>query len=372
MSFGSRLGGFGSSALGGANTSGLGANTSTMTATMQDLANDLVVPNIGDDSVSDLSFSPQAEFLSLSNWDKSVRIYEVTNAGQVEPRAMYNHDGPVLSTRFTMDGTKVISGGADKQIKLFDMASQQNQTVGVHQDGVRFVRHASCGPQNTPCIVSGSWDKTVKYWDTRQQSPICSLQMPDKVYAMDTSQKLLVVGTADRNVVIINLNNPDKIFKTSMSPLKYQTRSISCYPSGDGFAIGSIEGRCGLQYVDDMQQKERGFSFKCQRETKPNKETHIYALNSIVFHPGFGTFVTSGSDGTFSVWDKEARNRIKSFPGLGSPISTVGFNRNGSLFAYAMSYDWSKGYEFNTPNTTNQVRIHVCKEEEFKPKPKKR
>lgn len=371
MSYGTRLGAFGSTAMGASNL-GNTASTATNQATLQDLQNDIVVPNIGDDSVSDLAFSSQAEFLSISNWDKGVRIYEITNSGQVEGRAMYQHDGPVLSTRFSMDGTKVISGGADKQVKMFDMASQQNQTVGIHSDAVRFVRHVSCGPQNTPCIVSGSWDKTIKYWDTRQQSPICSINMPDKVYAMDASQKLLVVGTADKSVVIINLNNPDKIFKTQQSPLKYQTRSISCYPNGDGFAIGSIEGRCGIQYIDDNQQKTSGFSFKCQRETKPNKETNIYSLNSIVFHPVYGTFATAGSDGSFSIWDKDARHRIKAFPQLGSTIPVVNFNRNGSLFAYALSYDWSKGYEYNTPQYTNSVRLHVCKDEEFKQKSKRK
>jgi hypothetical protein len=34
-----------------------------------------------------------------------------------------------------------------------------------------------------------------------------------------------------------------------MSPLKWQTRVISCFPSGTGFAMGSVEGRVAIQYV---------------------------------------------------------------------------------------------------------------------------
>lgn len=367
MSFGSRLGGFGSS-LG--NTT---ASTSTASGTIQDLANDIVVPNIGDDSVSDIAFSPQAEFMAISNWDKKNRIFEITNNGQVEGRALYEQEGPILSTRFTLDGTKVISGGADKQVKLFDLQSQQAQTIGLHYDAVRVVRHVTCGPQNTPCVVSGSWDKTIKYWDTRQQNPICTIEMPERVYAMDASQKLLVVGTAERHIAIINLDNPDKIFKTSISPLKYQTRSIGCYPKGDGFGIGSIEGRCGIQYIDDVQQKQFGFSFKCQRINKTaSKETQIFSLNSVVFNPQFGSFATAGSDGSFSFWDKDSRHRLKGYPQLGATIPVVNFNRTGMLFAYALSYDWSKGYESNTPTYTNSVRIHVCKEDEVKPRPKRK
>jgi len=36
-----------------------------------------------------------------------------------------------------------------------------------------------------------------------------------------------------------------------VSPLKWQTRVVSCFPQGNGFAVGSIEGRVGIQYIDD-------------------------------------------------------------------------------------------------------------------------
>ena len=34
------------------------------------------------------------------------------------------------------------------------------------------------------------------------------------------------------------------------SPLKYATTSICCFGDGKGFAIGSIEGRCGIKYIN--------------------------------------------------------------------------------------------------------------------------
>lgn len=350
------------------------STTPASVGTLQDLQNDINVPDIGSDSVSDLCFSPQAEFLAVSNWDQNVRVYEVnTTSGQVQGRAMFSHEGPVLTCRFTQDGSKVVSGGADKQVKLYDLATQQTQTIGQHNDAVRVVRTVSCGAQNTPCVVSGSWDKTIKYWDMRQQNPICTVEMPERVYAMDASQKLLVVATANRHIMVIDLNNPEKTFRQMMSPLKYQTRSIGCYPKGDGYAIGSIEGRCGIQYIDDVQQKEYGFSFKCQREQKSaTKEVLIYSVNSIVFHPIYCTFVTAGSDGTFAFWDKDSRHRLKGYPALNASIPVVNFNRNGSLFAYALSYDWSKGYQYNTANYPTSVRLHVCKDEEVKPRGKRK
>jgi mRNA export factor len=68
---------------------------------------------------------------------------------------------------------------------------------------------------------------------------------------MDTKENLLVVATADRQVSIFNLSNPTVTYKTLLSPLKYQTRVVSCFTAGNGFAIGSVEGRCAIQYVED-------------------------------------------------------------------------------------------------------------------------
>jgi mRNA export factor len=113
------------------------------------------------------------------------------------------------------------------------------------------------------------------------------------------------------------------------------------------------------------------FSFKCHRETPPaNRDVcNIYSVNSICFHPVHGTFSTAGSDGTFHFWDKDAKHRLKGYPAVGGPISSTAFNRNGNIFAYAVSYDWSKGYSANTQQTPNKVMLHPVGPDECKPRP---
>jgi len=83
--------------------------------------------------------------------------------------------------------------------------------------------------------------------------------------------------------------------------------------------------------------KRNNFSFKCHREG-----SNVYAINAISFHPLYGTFSTAGSDGSFNFWDKDSKQRLKQFPNLRSPITATSFNKNGSIFAYALGYDWSK------------------------------
>lgn len=102
-------------------------------------------------------------------------------------------------------------------------------------------------------LVTGSWDKTIKYWDIRASNvaPVITVNAQERIYTMDVKDKLLVVGTADRYIDIINLDNPNQFYKTMQSPLKWQTRVVSCFTDATGFAVGSIEGRCAIQYVEE-------------------------------------------------------------------------------------------------------------------------
>jgi mRNA export factor len=111
------------------------------------------------------------------------------------------------------------------------------------------------------------------------------------------------------------------------------------------------------------------FSFKCHRDTPQGSITNVYAVNDISFHPQHGTFSTAGSDGTFHFWDKDAKHRLKGYPNVGGSITATTFNKTGSIFAYAISYDWAKGYQGNTANYPTKVMLHPVQPDECKPRP---
>ena len=35
------------------------------------------------------------------------------------------------------------------------------------------------------CIVTSSWDKTIKYWDGKTGTPMAQLHLPERAYCMD-------------------------------------------------------------------------------------------------------------------------------------------------------------------------------------------
>ncbi|KAF8626414.1 hypothetical protein AX17_006581 [Amanita inopinata Kibby_2008] len=334
---------------------------------------DVEVPEPPTDSISSLAFSSQADYLAVGSWDNSVRIYEVGAGGQTQGKAMYQHNGPVLSVCWNKEGNKVFSGGADNAGRMLDITTGQPTQVAQHDSPIKVVKWIDA-PQ-AGILVTGSWDKTLKYWDLRSPTPVATVQLPERCYTLDVQYPLMVVGTAERHIQIYNLTNPGTAYKSIQSPLKWQTRAVSCFTAStnSGFAVGSVEGRVAIQYVED-KDSTNNFSFKChRRDSTPNAKDQalVFAVNDISFHPVHGTFSTCGSDGTIHFWDKDARTRLKTFDPAPGPITTTAFNRNGTVFAYAVSYDWSKGHSGMTPGMPNKIMLHACKDEEVRKRPRK-
>lgn len=243
---------------------------------------------------------------------------------------------------------------------MWNLATNQQQQVAAHDAPIKELAYVS----EMNCLVTGSWDKTVKYWDLRQSNgtPVHTQQLPERVYAMSVNYPLMVVGTADRQILVFNLTNPGSVFSAAASPLKYQTRCLACFPDQKGYLVGSIEGRVGVQHIDNSL-KDKNFTFKCHRQDN----TEVFPVNSIAFHPTYHTFATAGSDGTYNFWDKDSKQRLKSMLRCNNSIPCGAFNNDGSLYAYAVSYDWTKGYaEYNPATAKHYILLHLVKEEDVK------
>ncbi|KUJ24380.1 WD40 repeat-like protein [Mollisia scopiformis] len=340
------------------------------TSNLGDLSKDTKLASPPEDSTSALSWSPVADYLAVASWDSKVRIYDVSKGQGV---TAIDLNGPALSCDWSKDGKKVVGAGADKTAQLMDLEANTTVQVAVHDAPIRVVRFFEHPNSNGPMIVTGSWDKTVKYWDIRAPTgaPASSLTLHDRVYAMDVRDTLLVIGDADTNIYIVNLNEPAKVFNARNSPLKCQTRTICCYTDATGFAMGSIEGRGAFQWVSDQDFTARSYTFKCHRNpsTTVQSTTDVYSVNCISTHPKWGTFSTAGSDGTYQFWDRDRKCRLKEYPKVGGQISATGFSFDGSKLAYAVGYDWSQGFMGNRPETPNWIGIHHVLEEDLKPRP---
>jgi mRNA export factor len=299
--------------------------------------NDLELPTPPSDSVSQLRWSPTANLLSASSWDKTVRVWSVELTGQVGMSFGHEMTSPILANDWHSSGSSLFVATLDGKVHAVDLNSKALQQVAQHQVGLQTMQYIP----ELSLLATGGWDKMLHYWDLRQQQPALSVPHQHAIYALDCRHPLLITSDAKSNVAVFNLAAPTQVYKNKPTPLKHASRTVACMIDRSGFVIAAAEGRCAVQYIEDANMT-KNFSFRCHR----NDDTHVtYAVNDISFHPVCGTFATCGSDGAFNFWDHTSKAKLKAFGALPAPLTAIRFNAQGTMCAYAQGYDWHKGVE---------------------------
>mgnify|MGYP002626794192 FL=1 len=344
-----------------------------------------------DDTVQCLKFIPNqnSNYLATGGWDNKLRVfninYNIINQGLPQEDAQITsqlelgnqQNSPIFSLSWEGNTGRIFTGCADGSINYVDLQKNSSTTLGRHKNPCKEVIYH----QNYNILLSGGYDGSVKIFDLRSGNEVCTYQFDNKVYTMSCVKDLLVVGLSELKMAYFNLAKlQNKMFKPEIifnSHLKYQTRKVSVFPDGRGFAEGSIEGRVAIKNIRDLNnppqinndngttmgkddQGKEDFAFRCHRNTKTDPVL-VYSVNDIAFNPVYGTFCTVGSDGVYSIWDKVKRSRLYERDNTDNiPITCCDYNSAGNLLAYASGYDWSRGAEaakeYNVNN--NKIGIH--------------
>ena len=172
---------------------------------------------------------------------------------------------------------------------------------------------------------------------------------------------LLITSDADSAVSIFNLQNPQQVYKTKSSPLKYPTRCVGATVDKSGFVICAAEGRCAVQFIEDAKA-QKNFSYRCHRVDR-----RTYPVNDISFHP-LGTFATCGGDGVYNLWDYGSKSRLSPSQAMPGPLTCVSFSTQGDMLAYAQGFDWQKGAEGHDNRTPVKVFVHKNDEKQVRPR----
>ena len=247
------------------------------------------LPDPPSDGVTALSYlgdeNSTSKLLAASSWDGSIRIYDTVQRKLVCSHLM--DAGPILSLATPPDSSSklVFTGGLDGSVKKFDVHTNQKTTLGYHSDqevptGGDSKFAVSCivpvlkqQGNGTHIVASAGWDSKFCVWDARRglSKALCCIPLPGKAFSMDVDPSShmdrVVVTTAGRRVCIIDLKmNSSHMYSAHMmldreASLKYQTRVAKFLPDGSGIALGSVEGRVAIEYLDELGVDSRGVLF---------------------------------------------------------------------------------------------------------------
>jgi WD40 repeat protein len=155
----------------------------------------------------------------------------------------------VSSVAFSPNGRHIVSGSWDKTVRIWDSESQQQigHPLSGHAKEVSSVAFSPNGRH----IVSGSWDKTVCIWDSESQQqigqPLSGHADPVSPVAFSPNAGPIISGSQAKKIHILDADgqqqitklHSDEISSLSMYPLlllhltnpSSQTKTLAIFPS---------------------------------------------------------------------------------------------------------------------------------------------
>ena len=203
------------------------------------------------------------------------------------------HTGYINSVAFSPDGTKIVSGGSDCTVRVWDIKT--GLQIGASLTGhTGWVKSVAFSPDGTK-IVSGSLDGTIRIWDveTGRQigEPLTGLIGWVESVAFSHDGKKIVGGGG--NTIRIWDSKTGRQIGESLTKCTSEVRSVSFSPNSTKIVGGCEDGTIRIWDAEMGVQIGEPLT------------GHTDGVNSVVFSPDGKKIVSGGWDGTIRIWNAE-------------------------------------------------------------------
>ncbi|KAM3424130.1 hypothetical protein BST61_g11324 [Cercospora zeina] len=350
------------------------------------------------DAVSSVSFSPDNNTLIVTSWNThgAIHVYRRTESSPpFELASTIAASAPILDACFGSDSDHIYTVGLDRTTTRYNL-SQGADSKEVLSKASRPTNKVAFSSEHN-VVLSISWNATLMIHDAENKK-FLAIPLAAKPFALSLTADKAVVTMAERKVHVYALADLKPLigqvgsasglqevllqarpWQERESSLKFMTRATATMPDGTGFAVSSIEGRVGVEWFDEEENKNM-YAFKCHRDksTSVNADGQevpidiIYPVNAVAFHPVHGTFATGGGDGVVALWDAKTKRRIRQYPKLPACVAAMQFSSDGKYLAIGISPGFEDGKEAD-PTDPELVKVYVRElgESEAKGKPAK-
>jgi hypothetical protein len=267
----------------------------------------------------------------------------LTSPGGPLQRPAPHHDGAVRALAVTPDGSRVVTGGDDHTVRIWDLASGRlERTLKGHTDSVRAVAVTPDGRR----IVSGGTYDAVRVWDLESGQFVHSIAGQAgyrAVYAVAVTPDggRVVWGGAGATVQVWDLARGR--LEHTLTSQDLNVRTVAITPDG-GFALSVGDG--GKIHVWDL----------AGGRLVRTLDGHAGPSSAIAVTPDGSRIVSGGHHNTVQVWDLAGGRLERTLWGHTGPVDTVAVTPDGSrIVSYGRDnkvkmWDLSNGQEIASWN----------------------
>lgn len=236
-------------------------------------------------------------------------------------KILEGHDGPVYSVAYTPDGKTLVSGGHDKTVRVWNLATGRNVKTLQGFKG-RVLRVAAVPPlkkgQSVFLLLAGTSDSAdqVIGFDSKSWNRLIRLPAYGHgIHGLGVSRngRILAVTGGNAEVTILDLTLGRKL--GAIDALE-NSRAVAVSPDGKMVAYSSSENTFRSHDLAKGRPLNRFAG-------------HTGEVTALAFSPD-GKLLASGSnDTTLRIWDTARAEVIRTYKGHTGRLNSVAFTSNG-------------------------------------------
>jgi WD40 repeat protein/energy-coupling factor transporter ATP-binding protein EcfA2 len=293
------------------------------------------------------SFSPSGRTLATASYDRTVRLWDVTDPTRPKPlgKPLTGHTSWVSTAVFSPDGRTLASASDDGTIRLWDVRDPRHpHPLGAPLTGRDGTIYLLAFSPDGRTLASATEDHTVRLWgvaDPRRPRALGALTghtAAVRSVAFSPDGRRLAAGGDDDTIRLWDMADPRHPAPIDAVLTQGTVHSVAFSPDGRTLASGSADDTIRLWNVADP------------RHATPLGAPltgHTGRVWSVAFSPD-GTMLAAGSaDSTASLWNV----RNPAYPSqVGEPLA----GSSGEMYAVGFSPD---GRTLATGTGDNKVRL---------------
>ncbi|EGG22672.1 WD40 repeat-containing protein [Cavenderia fasciculata] len=228
-------------------------------------------------------FNSTATQAITASADYTAKLWDTLNGTELYS---FEHDSIVKTADFSRNNNRIVTGGADKVLRVFDLENPTEPIFKVSGHN-GMIKCALWSVYNDDCVLSGGADEVIRIWDLRSQNKM-TICAKAPISSMEFSKdKKLLLTTAGNEVTFWDAQSfhPVKVYS-----LPYDVHCASLHPDGSRFIAG------GSDFWVHVYDSATG------NEIEVNKGHHG-PVNCCRYSSDGESFASGSVDGTIRIWN---------------------------------------------------------------------